>query len=258
MNFAHGGSGVFDTWIKEPNMTSQINTFKQYIADGVYSKRDLDKSMAIVALSGNDYTQYELDGGTDEGLRAYIAKVLDQLEVNLREIGKTGLKKVAMLSLQPLGCLPNKAVFLSYEKCDGPLNNETVFHNTLLQQIVQRLNSETTDSPFHILDLNGAFLSVIKRAGESTSHFGSPMLKPCCIATSAEYFCGSVDGNGVKQYTLCENPNHNIFWDIVHPTQSGWHAISSALKPSFDKLVRFYNSDIHTQRPSLSASVATS
>lgn len=189
-----------------------------------------------------------------QGFRAYIIKVLNQLEVNLREIGKMGLKKVVMLTLQPLGCLPNKAISLSYEKCDKPLNNETMFHNTLLQQIVQKLNSETTDSPFHVLDLYSAFLSVInKSAGETGSaKFGNPLLKPCCIPASSEVLCGSVDGNGVKQYTLCENPTDNIFWDPVHPTQSGWRAISLALKPSIDKLMLYDQLNIHTQRPSFS------
>ncbi|KAI3935306.1 hypothetical protein MKW92_018330 [Papaver armeniacum] len=244
MNFAHGGAGVFNTYYKVPNITTQINIFKQNIVEGVYNKNDLEKSMALVALSGNDYQQYIIDGGTDEGFRAFVVKVLDQLELNLREIGKIGLKKVVMLNLEPLGCLPNKAVLLSYEKCDKHANNETMFHNMLLQQIVQRLNNETTDSPFQILDLYSAFLSVInKQGGEDYSgitktkiEFGNPLLKPCCIATSAEYLCGSVDGNGVKQYTLCENPTDNIFWDAVHPSQSGWNAIFSALGSSLTEL----------------------
>ncbi|KAI3948594.1 hypothetical protein MKW92_033990 [Papaver armeniacum] len=217
---------------------------RRNIVEGVYNKNDLEKSMALVALSGNDYQQYIIDGGTDEGFRAFVVKVLDQLELNLREIGKIGLKKVVMLNLEPLGCLPNKAVLLSYEKCDKHANNETMFHNMLLQQIVQRLNNETTDSPFQILDLYSAFLSVInKQGGEDYSgitktkiEFGNPLLKPCCIATSAEYLCGSVDGNGVKQYTLCENPTDNIFWDAVHPSQSGWNAIFSALGSSLTEL----------------------
>ncbi|KAI3948591.1 hypothetical protein MKW92_033987 [Papaver armeniacum] len=78
MNFAHGGTGVFNTWIKEPNMTTHIITYKRYIADGVYNKRDLDKSMAIVALSGNDYTQYVLDGGTDE-----VSRTQDEQKLNI-------------------------------------------------------------------------------------------------------------------------------------------------------------------------------
>ncbi|KAI3948592.1 hypothetical protein MKW92_033988 [Papaver armeniacum] len=210
MNFAHGGTGVFNTWMKEGNMTTQISSFKQYIADGVYNKRDLNKSIAVVSNAGNDYTQYyEVDHGTHEGYQAFVAKVIDQLELNLREIRKTGVKKVVMLTMQPLGCLPNKARTLSYKKCDKSLNNDTIFHNTLLHKAVQRINSETTDFPFHILDLYGAFMSVInKQAGEGTSaEFGNPLLKPCCTPTAGNALCGSVDANGVKQYTLCSNPN---------------------------------------------------
>ncbi|KAI3883492.1 hypothetical protein MKX03_028029 [Papaver bracteatum] len=210
MNFAHGGTGVFDTWIKEPNMTTQINTFKEHIVDMECTTNATLTSPwpLLLSLVMTTHSMFMT------GFRAHIAKVLDQLEVNLGEIGKTGIKKVVMLALQPLGCLPSKAVFVSFEKCDEPLNNETIFHNTLLQKIVQKLNSETTDSPFHMLDLYSAFMS-----------FGNPLLKPCCIPTSAEYLCGNVDENGVKQYTLRENPNDNIFWDL-------FHAISSALKPS--------------------------
>ncbi|KAI3924834.1 hypothetical protein MKW98_031085 [Papaver atlanticum] len=253
MNFAHGGTGVFDTWMKEGNMTTQINAFKQYIADGVYNKSDLEESIAVVSNAGNDYTQYyEVDHGTHEGYQAFVAKVIDQLELNLREIRKTGVKKVVMLTMQPLGCLPNKARTLSYKKCDTPLNNDTIFHNKLLRKAVQRLNSETTDSPFDILDLYGAFMSVIsKQAGEGTSaEFGNPLLKPCCTPTARNALCGSVDANGVKLYTLCANPNDNLFWDLYHPTQSGWQTISSALKPSFDELMQCNN---FPRRPSASA-----
>ncbi|XP_026416148.1 GDSL esterase/lipase At3g09930-like [Papaver somniferum] len=167
MNFAHGGTGVFNTWMKkEPNMTIQIDTFKQYIADGVYTKSDLDESMAVVSSSGNDYTQYNaVYHGTHEGYQAFVAKVIDQLELNIREIKKTGVNKVVMLTMQPLGCLPYKEKTLSYEKCDKPLNNDTIYHNTFLQKAVQRLNKETTDSPFHILDLYSAFMSVINKRG---------------------------------------------------------------------------------------------
>ncbi|MCL7030957.1 hypothetical protein MKW94_000951 [Papaver nudicaule] len=249
MNFAHGATGVFDTWMKEANMTTQINTFKQfvpeqYIADGVYNKCDLEQSVAIVALDGNDYTQYYLvDNGTKEGFQAYVVKVLHQLELNLRELGKTGIKKVVMLTMEPLGCLPNKAISLSYKKCDEQSNKETIFHNTLLQQIIQRLRNETNDSPFHILDLYGAFMYVInKTAAEGTpitgsAKFRNPLLKPCCRPTSPDHLCGGVNDNGVKQYTLCDHPDDYFFWDFYHPTQSGWRAILSYLKPSLDEFM---------------------
>ncbi|KAI3894043.1 hypothetical protein MKW92_026061, partial [Papaver armeniacum] len=245
MNFAHGGYRCFRHMDEqEPNMTIQIDAFKQYIADG---------SMAVVSSSGNDYTQYyAVDHGTHEGYQAFVVKVIDQLEMNLREIRKIGVKKVVMPTMQPLGCLPYKTKTLSYEKCDKPLNNDTIYHNTLLQKSVQRLNREATDSPFHILDLYSAFMSVINKRGGGANYtdidkIGSaeswnPLLKPCCTPTARKALCGSVDAKGVKLYTLCDNPNDDLFWDLYHPTESGWQAISSAMKPSFDELIQYTTS----------------
>ncbi|KAI3914660.1 hypothetical protein MKX01_008019 [Papaver californicum] len=204
MNFAHGGT--------------------------VYNKSDLDESIAVVSNAGNDYTQYyAVDLGTHKGYRVFAAKVIDQLELNLREIRKIGVKKVARS--------------VSYEKCDKPLNNDTIFHNTLLQKMVQKLNTETTDSPFHILDLYGTFMSVINKQGgadySGIDKIGSaPLFKPCCTPTAPKALCGSVYANGVKLYTLCDNPKDSLFWDLYHPTQSGWQEISSAMKPSFDELMQ--------------------
>lgn len=267
MNFAHGGTGVFNTRIREPNMTTQIDIFKQYIADGVYSRHDLDESMAVVSSSRNDYTQYyTVDHGTHEGYQAFDVKVIDQLEMNLREIRNVGVKKVVMMTMQPLGCLPYMTRTLSYEKCDKPLINDNIYHNTLLKKAVQRLNRETTDSPFHILDLYSAFMSVMNKRGGGANYSGidkiaspesgNPLLEPCCTSTVRNAMCGSVDANGVKQYTLCDNPNDVLFWDIYHPTESGWQAISSAMKPSFDELMQY--NIFQRRRTSVSASVDTS
>lgn len=64
MNFAYGGTGVFDTLGGGPNMTTQINMFQRLIQEGVFSMGDLQNSMALVAVSGNDYTTYQARNGT--------------------------------------------------------------------------------------------------------------------------------------------------------------------------------------------------
>ncbi|XP_039066154.1 GDSL esterase/lipase At5g03610-like [Hibiscus syriacus] len=58
MNFAYGGTGVFDTLVPEPNMTAQIDFLQQLLNDSVYSKRALKTSVALVSLAGNDYSNY--------------------------------------------------------------------------------------------------------------------------------------------------------------------------------------------------------
>lgn len=55
MNFAYGGTGVFNTINGGPNMTTQINDFQQLIQQRVFTKRDLRSSVAHVSAAGNDY-----------------------------------------------------------------------------------------------------------------------------------------------------------------------------------------------------------
>lgn len=57
MNFAHGGTGVFDTEVKAPNMTAQIDLFEQVI-NKHYRGFDLDNSIALVTNAGSDYTSF--------------------------------------------------------------------------------------------------------------------------------------------------------------------------------------------------------
>lgn len=64
MNFAFGGTGVFDTLAAQPNMTVQIDLFQQLIAESVYTRPDLQSSLALVTNSGNDYSSYLARNGS--------------------------------------------------------------------------------------------------------------------------------------------------------------------------------------------------
>ena len=58
INFAYGGTGVFHTLIDGPNMTIQIDTFEKLIRQNVYTKPDLQSSIALVNTAGNDYLNF--------------------------------------------------------------------------------------------------------------------------------------------------------------------------------------------------------
>ena len=65
LNFAYGGSGVFNT-IGDllPNMSTQIGFYDKLVHDSVYTKSDLKSSLVLVCLSGNDYGAFLAQGGT--------------------------------------------------------------------------------------------------------------------------------------------------------------------------------------------------
>ncbi|KAK7345362.1 hypothetical protein VNO77_15965 [Canavalia gladiata] len=228
MNFAFGGTGVFDTFVQAPNMTTQIDLFHQLIIEKIYSPSDLTNSLALVSVAGNDYTQYIQTNGSVQGFPSFIASVVNQTVTNLIRIQRLGVKKIVVNGVQPIGCLPQSTFTSSFQQCNSTVTNLVVLHNNLLNQAVNKLNQQTKGhSTFIILDLYDSFMSVLNQP--STNHIKDP-LKPCCVAISSEYSCGSVDKDNVKKYKVCDNPQSTFFWDMVHPTQAGWNAVYNNLQ----------------------------
>ncbi|KAE9465561.1 hypothetical protein C3L33_02534, partial [Rhododendron williamsianum] len=205
MNFAYGGTGVFKTLVLDPNMTTQIDFFQNLINESVYNQGDLQSSLALLTIAGNDYGAFLSKGGT----------------------------------AQPLGCLPRSTVLNSFQECNATENTVVDLHNLLLQQAVAKLNNESKLDPkaFVILDLYGSFTQVLKTKGEylGSVRFETP-LKPCCMGMSSKYYCGSVDEKGAEMYTVCKNPEGAFFWDMVHPTQAGWRAVYMSLKSTLEQI----------------------
>ncbi|KAL5710672.1 hypothetical protein ACHQM5_021208 [Ranunculus cassubicifolius] len=238
MNFAYGGTGVFQTYAPlYPNMTIQIDFLQKLIKDRVYTKQDLSSSVAHVSVAGNDYATYTLRNGTAKGIPAFITSVVSQLTLNLKRIHSLGVRKITVTALPPFGCLPSSTIGSSYQICTRDQNQLVNSHNQLLQQVVANLNNSTKDSTFIILDLNSTFMSAFKSQGKQPGSlkFEKP-LTPCCVGTSSQHSCGDIDENGVKKYTICKNPNSAFFWDSLHPTQQGWFAVYSALRGALDQL----------------------
>ncbi|CAN8257238.1 unnamed protein product [Cochlearia groenlandica] len=234
LNFAYGGTGVFNTPAPLPNMTTQIDFFHNILAAGdIYSPSDLISSVALVSVAGNDYSTFISRNNPSSALPTFIKQVVDQTEANLRRIHDLGVKKVAVPLLQPLGCLPGATVASSFQRCNDSQNVLVLLHNNLLKQAVAKLNNETKQSTFVVLDLYNAFLTVFKNKGANpgSTTFQSP-LKPCCVGVSSEFSCGSVDEKGVKKYVICDDPKSSFFWDRSHPTEEGWRSVYSVLRES--------------------------
>jgi phospholipase/lecithinase/hemolysin len=126
------------------------------------------------------------------------------------------------------GCLPQATAQTSFQSCNSTFNDLVTLHNNLLNQTVTKLNQESNDhNTFTILDLFDGFRTVLNNP---SSHNIKERLKPCCFGVSSEYNCGSVDENNVKKYLVCEKPKSAFFWDLVHPTEAGWHAVYNKLR----------------------------
>lgn len=238
LNFAEGGTGVFTTLANGPNMTTQINVFQQLVQEEeVYSPENMSSSVALVSVAGNDYAAYFGKNGTNEESPVFTKSIMSQLVLDLQRIHGLGVRRVGVTAMHPLGCLPMTTASISHKNCSENGNWLAKFHNQMLQENIENLNNEAGAPVFVILDLYSAFMSALNlqnnHPGNSTFE---DQLSPCCVGTERGYTCGSVNGVGIEKYIVCEDLKQ-FFWDDIHPSQQGWEAVYSALKPSLQSLL---------------------
>ncbi|XP_054822408.1 GDSL esterase/lipase At5g03610-like isoform X2 [Prosopis cineraria] len=240
MNFAHGGTGVFQTMVDGPNVTTQIDKFQQLLQQNVFTKQDLQSSIALLNAASNDFSTFLLKNGSTSDLPAFAESLVNQISVDLERIHRLGVNKIAVGLVAPLGCLPLLSVSSSHQNCSDEANKLANYHNNLLLKKVKDLNnnsqSSSGDPVFITLDLYNAFLNTITTLQKQHAENPRMMnpLEPCCVGVNGGE-CGSVDKKGEKQYKVCEKAEESIFWDNVHPSQNGWLAVSTALQSSFQQ-----------------------
>ncbi|CAN6441868.1 unnamed protein product [Victoria cruziana] len=250
MNFAYGGTGVFDTFTGLPNMTQQIDDFEQLIKSGLYADH-LSSSIALVSYAGNDYRVYLERGGTIAGLASIRQQVVQKLAANVRRLQNLGVKKVAVSNLQPVGCSPSVTYSISFSQCVSLFNDLSVLHNQLLDYALHAPvqapsaapqlpnppvqapspSQSFPNPPAVILDNYNAFLAVLQQ-----EKFGN-RLKGCCMGVNISVWCGTVDNSGHRQYTLCPIPWSTFWWDNNHPSHFGWKAVVEYHQPTLDLLL---------------------
>ncbi|CAL5209128.1 unnamed protein product [Lathyrus oleraceus] len=238
VNFAYAGTGVFRTSVDGPNMTVQIDSFEKLIQQNVYTKQDLESSVALVSASGNDYIAF-VNKGNIIDIKSFTSSLINQLSTNVQRIHDMGINKIAIGLLIPIGCVPRITAITFHLSCVDILNLISVNHNQMLIQTVLQLNQQVGKSVFVTLDLYNAFLSTIATMQKQQKENSTRMnpLKSCCEEEGLTNSCGSVDDNGENKYTLCENPELSFFWDNLHPSQNGWHAVYTLLQSSLGQLI---------------------
>lgn len=58
MNFAYGGTGIFNTFVNQPNMTTQIDYFQHLVQQTHQDLHINSSTIALLSVAGNDYATY--------------------------------------------------------------------------------------------------------------------------------------------------------------------------------------------------------
>uniref|UniRef100_A0ACD5YQZ6 Uncharacterized protein n=1 Tax=Avena sativa TaxID=4498 RepID=A0ACD5YQZ6_AVESA len=231
MTFAHGGAGVFDTTSapKVPTLAKQVDTFRKMVKDGTISEKQLSRSVALVAISGNDY--YASAGvtglATSNDINAYVGKVTKEIAASVEQLQKLGVRKVLVNNLHPVGCTPSQTRTNSYAACDVFGNLGAFLHNDNLKQAMAAKKN------VHVVDLYTAFTNIVDNVpskGQELSKQFKRKLSPCCESFDSEGYCGQQGDSAELLYSVCDKSNKFFYWDDMHPTHAGWEAVMKQLE----------------------------
>ncbi|XP_039778938.1 GDSL esterase/lipase At5g03610-like [Panicum virgatum] len=231
VNFAVGGSGVFDS-AEAPSLRQQVDQFKSLLDNGIIDHGDLQRSVALVAVStGRDYFQ-RINQETGSGdMRGLSGQVTDEIVDAVTRIKGLGVSKVLVNLLPTLSCLPWQSIASNYAHCDDQGNMLAGMHNSAL-----RGKLESSPQDVYMLDLYTVFADIVQsNSGPQLQETHTP-----CSSNQEDPingYCGQEDGNGREQYSLCDNPDSFFFWDYIHPTQAGWEAVIERLKGSIEEFL---------------------
>ncbi|OEL38187.1 GDSL esterase/lipase [Dichanthelium oligosanthes] len=232
MNFAVGGAGVLDTGNFQRNISAQIDLFQAQ--QRAASNRGCDAGVAVVVVSGNDYSYAADKDNSTSAAIAYIPTVVRQLREQLRRLrDEAGMRKVVVTNLHPMGCTPLFTRALNYSGCDSLANAGAAQHNAALQSVLAAL--DPANSTFLLLDLN-APIAALADSPATPGRFAEPK-RPCCETFSSGGYCGQHDDDGKNLYTLCDDPAKHFYWDDVHPTQAAWAAVAESFRPNIHEFL---------------------
>ncbi|KAJ8770046.1 hypothetical protein K2173_010034 [Erythroxylum novogranatense] len=192
VNFASAGSGV----LRETNQDlSGSNDIFNYFLLG--DKRDLDTYVQTVLIQ--------------------VADLVDQLY-------KLGVRRIALFSLGPVGCVPTRALLPSapVDKCFDNMNLMVEKYNKGLEGLVKAISVRYTGTTA----VYGAVYDIVQRFRSVPSRYGLlDVTNACC----GEGTLGGLVQCGREGYKMCPNPDQFLFWDYFHPSEHTYKLISKAL-----------------------------
>ncbi|KAE8797662.1 GDSL esterase/lipase [Hordeum vulgare] len=203
LNFAAAGSGVFDVPGTQ-TLARQIHTFHKLVKDGdIDQERLASKSVALVAVSGNDYAGLPADTKSFAEVEGFASKVAAEIAANTRAN--------------------------NYTHCNERRNLAAMLHNHHLADKLADMEGVL------VVDLNAAFSNVVRHYdddgdGDIIPNLFREKLAPCCESMDPKGYCGQVDKETLEPlYKVCDNPNMFFFWDEMNPTMVGWQAVMGPL-----------------------------
>lgn len=230
INFASSASGYNDNTAKFFNvipLSKQLEFYKSYrtqLSELVgldQASYILSEALYVLSTGSNDYANnyfFNVRLKSKLNTQQYTSVLLQSAASFLEELYSLGVRKLALVNIPPLGCLPSQrsllgARKLDFKDCLSVANEDAAAFNLGLDNVVQSLKEKYTDYGLVVLDCYTPLLDIY----QNPSNYGIEEVKRGCCSTGrleTAIFCNPIDAP-----LSCKDPTKFLFWDSFHPTE---------------------------------------
>ncbi|XP_065857580.1 GDSL esterase/lipase EXL3-like [Euphorbia lathyris] len=233
VSFASGGSGYDPETPKSVSVLSlsdQLDMFKEYLskieaAFGEERKEEiLSKSLYLVCIGSDDIanTYYILPfRRIHYDLNSYTDLLLNSASTFYQELYKRGARKIAVLGLPPLGCVPSQRTIAGgfLRNCSDKANEAAKLFNSKISSKIDSLNTQLPGVKLVYFDIYYPLLSLILNPAKYGFEVAT---KGCCGTGNIEV--SILCNPGVEGHS-CPDASKYIFWDSYHPSQQTYQTL---------------------------------
>ncbi|KAK1261886.1 GDSL esterase/lipase EXL3 [Acorus gramineus] len=240
VSFASGASGYDPLTAKLQSVISpsdQLKMFEEYkeklraVAGEERAASIISESFYTVCFGSDDLANTYFTTPfrkAEYDLPSYVDLMLTSAVDFLKELYAAGARKIGIISLPPIGCVPSQRSLQGgiVRECSDTMNEAAMAFNSQYNDEIQNLNRELDGVTMALIDIYGSLLDIIQHP---FNHGFEVSTKGCCGTGLLEV---SVLCNGVTSST-CDDVSKYVFWDSYHPTQKGYQAILDDVLPKY-------------------------
>ncbi|MCO5550919.1 hypothetical protein L7F22_004413 [Adiantum nelumboides] len=245
VSFGSASSGFYDntaTHFNALSLRKQVAHFREYrqrlvqeIGEGD-AKEVLGKAVFIISTGSNDYlNNYFVNPylKSKYNLPQFQTFILGLCARLIKDIHGLGARRVGVVSLPPIGCLPAIRTFYgkgANHECVHHLNNYAMnFNQELQRNVLPQLQNNLSDLHVAYMDSYGVLLDIVTN---STKYGMKQARKACCGSGKLEVgiFCNKLS------LGTCKDAGQYAFWDSFHPTDRTNEILATRLLEQFWKV----------------------
>ncbi|KAK9150314.1 hypothetical protein Syun_008623 [Stephania yunnanensis] len=231
VSFASAGSGFDDL---TANLTNVLPVAKQieYLMHYKLQLRELVGKLRAEEIVGN--ALFVLSMGTNDFIQNYYSKQIRSKQFSVEEyqdylirgmtrfvkrIHYLGARRLVVVGLAPLGCLPLIKTLMKTSECVDSLNKASTSMNSKYVNQITILSKVLRMEIFYD-DIYTIFQKVMKNPRKYGLAVTS---RGCCGSGRVEF------GHTCEGKSTCKDPSKYMFWDAVHPTESMYKIIADGV-----------------------------